>query len=67
MCANTVYGHVMSLRIIARLLIVRGYDVTFLTGSDFKQRIEDIGATFVSLEGLADVTEERLRQINYRT
>jgi hypothetical protein len=63
MCANPVYGHVMSLRIIARLLIVRCYDVTFLTGSDFKQRIEDIGATFVSLEGLADVTEERLRQI----
>lgn len=62
-CATPAYGHVMPLRAIARLLISRGYDVTFLTGSDFKQAIEEIGATFIALQGQADVTKEKLPQI----
>lgn len=59
-CATPVYGHVMPLRAITRELIARGYDVTFLTGSEYKQSIEGIGATFVSLTGEADLDEQRI-------
>jgi UDP:flavonoid glycosyltransferase YjiC (YdhE family) len=61
-CATPVYGHVMPLRAIARALIARGYDVTFLTGSDFKESIESIGATFVALTGLANITEADMEE-----
>ncbi|CZR52954.1 related to N-glycosyltransferase [Phialocephala subalpina] len=56
-CITPVYGHVMPIRAVATALIGRGYDVTVLTGSDYKEKIEDIGATFVPLEGKADLTE----------
>jgi UDP:flavonoid glycosyltransferase YjiC (YdhE family) len=63
-CATPVYGHVMPLRAVGRELIARGYDVTFLTGSDYKQSIEDIGATFVSLTGESDLTEDRIESFH---
>jgi UDP:flavonoid glycosyltransferase YjiC (YdhE family) len=61
-CASPVYGHVMPLRAIARALIQRGYDITFLTGSDYKQSIQSIGATFVPLTGEAEITEEIIEE-----
>jgi hypothetical protein len=39
-------------------LIERGYHVTFITGSAHRKLIEDIGASFVPLEGYSDFTEE---------
>lgn len=50
----------MPLRAIAKDLIRRGYDVTFVTGSDYRQSIEGIGAKFISLTGHADLTEARI-------
>ena len=62
-CATPTYGHVMPLRAIAKELIVRGYDVTFVTGSAFKERIEGIGARFIPLEGYADWSEATIDAI----
>ena len=61
-CASPVYGHVMPLRAIARALIGKGYDVTFLTGGNYKQSIETVGATFVPLSGDANITEELIEE-----
>ena len=58
-----VAGHVQPLRAIARELIIRGYDVTFVTGSEYKESIREIGADFVPLFGVADITEKRLAEI----
>lgn len=63
-CATPVYGHVMPLRAVARAITARGYDVTFLTGSEYKQSIEGTGATFVSLRGEADLAEERIEHFH---
>lgn len=38
-------------------LITRGYEVTFVTGSAYRETIEEIGASFVPLSGYADFTE----------
>jgi hypothetical protein len=62
--ATPIYEHVMPLRAVARELIARGYDVTFLTGSEYKQRIESIGATFVFLAGDADLDEQRIEEFH---
>jgi len=50
----------MPLRAIARSLLSRGYNVTFLTGSEYKSMIESIGATFIPLTGLADITSAQM-------
>jgi UDP:flavonoid glycosyltransferase YjiC (YdhE family) len=39
---------------IARILIAAGHEVAFLTGSAFRQRIEDIGAKFYHLPAQVD-------------
>ncbi len=62
-CATSVYGQVMPMRAIAKGIISRGYDVTFVTGSDYAQAIEDIGSTFVPLTGASNNTEARLTEI----
>ncbi|ELR04963.1 hypothetical protein VC83_02848 [Pseudogymnoascus destructans] len=58
---SSIYGHVMPIRVIGKELVARGYDVTFVTGSVYKKRIESIGAKLIALEGIADVTEETLK------
>ncbi|KFY59029.1 hypothetical protein V496_05851 [Pseudogymnoascus sp. VKM F-4515 (FW-2607)] len=58
---SSIYGHVMPIRVIGKELVARGYDVTFITGSIYKKRIESIGAKLIPLEGIADVTEETLK------
>ena len=64
-CSTPVYGHVMPLRAIARSLVQSGFSVTFLTGSDFQEAIKSIGATFVSLEDEADLTQAKV-DVGYR-
>jgi UDP:flavonoid glycosyltransferase YjiC (YdhE family) len=49
-----IYGHVEKLRVIAADLLQRGYQVSFLTGSVFRESIEKIGARFIPLQGTAD-------------
>lgn len=49
-----IYGHFEKLRVIAADLVQRGYQVSFITGSVFRESVEKIGARFVALEGEAD-------------
>ncbi|KAE8445458.1 hypothetical protein EG329_013348 [Mollisiaceae sp. DMI_Dod_QoI] len=59
-CITPVEGHVMPVRAVATGLISKGYNVMVLTGSDYKEKFEEIGATFVPLEGESDITQARL-------
>ena len=47
-------GHLNPLLAITRILLAEGHEITFLTGSAFRDRIENSGAKFVSLQGNAD-------------
>jgi MGT family glycosyltransferase len=47
-------GHINPLLAITRILLAEGNEITFLTGSAFRDRIENSGAKFVSLQGRAD-------------
>jgi MGT family glycosyltransferase len=47
-------GHLNPLLAITRILLAEGHDITFLTGSAFRARVESIGAKFVSLPAGAD-------------
>jgi len=47
-------GHINPLLAITRVLLAEGHEITFLTGSAFRDRIEKAGAKFVSLQGRAD-------------
>jgi MGT family glycosyltransferase len=47
-------GHINPLLAITRILLAEGHEITFLTGSAFRDRIENSGARFVSLQGRAD-------------
>ena len=44
-------GHINPLLAITRILLAEGHEITFLTGSAFRDRIENSGAKFVSLQG----------------
>ncbi|KAG5986980.1 hypothetical protein E4U54_005191 [Claviceps lovelessii] len=48
-CTSPITGHTLPMINISGYLIDRGYKVTFLGGSDFKDRIEQVGATFVCI------------------
>jgi MGT family glycosyltransferase len=48
-------GHLNPLLAITRILLAEGHEINFLTGSVFRDRIESIGAKFVSLQGAADI------------
>ncbi|MFJ9007934.1 nucleotide disphospho-sugar-binding domain-containing protein [Streptomyces canus] len=52
--AIPVYGHFKPLQAIAADLVRRGHQVTFLTGSCFRQAVETTGAAFAPLPGNAD-------------
>jgi UDP:flavonoid glycosyltransferase YjiC (YdhE family) len=60
MCSTPIYGHLMPIRAIAKELIARGYEITFVTGSAYRKIIEEIGATFIPLSGYADFTEAEI-------
>ena len=47
-------GHLNPLLAIMRILLAEGHEITFLTGSVFRARIESSGAKFVSLPTGAD-------------
>ena len=55
LCASTpATGHINPLLAIVRMLRAEGHNITFLTGSAFRDRIENSGAKFASLQGRAD-------------
>ncbi len=47
-------GHINPLLAIVHMLRAEGHEITFLTGSAFRDRIDNSGAKFVSLQGDAD-------------
>ena len=53
-CSTPVSGHIIPMLAIAEQLIIRGYDVCFVSGSGYRQQAESIGASFVSVEGYGD-------------
>src|SRR5512147_1626801 len=46
MCSTPAPGHFIPVRTIAADLLRRGHRVTILTGADFREAVEAIGATF---------------------
>jgi MGT family glycosyltransferase len=56
-------GHLNPLLAIVRILRAEGHDITFLTGSAFRDRIESNGAKFVSLQGAADLDGRNLLSV----
>jgi UDP:flavonoid glycosyltransferase YjiC (YdhE family) len=58
-----IYGHVEKLRVVAADLVQRGYQVSFITGSVFRESVEKIGARFVALEGTADFDSSNMSKL----
>jgi UDP:flavonoid glycosyltransferase YjiC (YdhE family) len=56
-------GHLNPLLAITRILLAEGHEITFLTGSAFRARIESSGAKFVSLQGRADFDGRNLLSV----
>jgi MGT family glycosyltransferase len=56
-------GHLNPLLAITRILLAEGHEITFLTGSAFRARIESSGAKFVSLQGSADFDAQNLLSV----
>jgi UDP:flavonoid glycosyltransferase YjiC (YdhE family) len=56
--AMPINGHVVPIRAIAGNLVERGYDVTMVTGSSFRAKIEELGISFEPITGYGDVIEE---------
>jgi Erythromycin biosynthesis protein CIII-like, C-terminal domain len=59
-CAQPAEGHVSPLSIIAKHLLDCGYQVSFLTGTSYRQKIEDSGLKFIPLTGKANYTLEEI-------
>ncbi|KAH6717260.1 putative UDP-glucuronosyltransferase 2A3 [Leptodontidium sp. MPI-SDFR-AT-0119] len=55
--STPVYGHIMPLRSITKLLIARGYEVTFVSCSQFRPALEEVGCDYVPIEGYGDFYE----------
>jgi MGT family glycosyltransferase len=56
-------GHINPLLAIVRMLRAEGHEITFLTGSAFRDRIENSGVKFVSLQGNADIDGRSLLSV----
>jgi UDP:flavonoid glycosyltransferase YjiC (YdhE family) len=63
-CATPVSGHIIPMRTIAKELVTRGYEVCFVTGSGYRQYVEEIGASFVPVEGYGDFHDLRARELD---
>jgi hypothetical protein len=51
MAATPAFSHMEKITTITQGLISRGYPVTFITGPEFKDHIESIGAVYIPIEG----------------
>jgi hypothetical protein len=56
-------GHINPLLALVHMLRAEGHVITFLTGSVFRDRIENGGAKFASLQGAADVDGRNLLSV----
>lgn len=53
-CSTPVSGHIIPMLAIAKQLVARGYHVTFVSGSGYRQQAEAAGASFVPVQGYGD-------------
>lgn len=53
--ATSIYGHVAPMLAVAKDLVARGHDVTFVSGSMYRDVVEATGATFAPVAGAADI------------
>jgi UDP:flavonoid glycosyltransferase YjiC (YdhE family) len=51
MACHAAFSHMEKITTIAQGLMMLGYPVTFITGPEFKDYVEKIGATFIPIEG----------------
>ncbi|RDW92675.1 hypothetical protein BP5796_02069 [Coleophoma crateriformis] len=58
MAAHPINGHVQPIRFVASELIKRGYEITILLPSAYKESFKKLDLTFISLTGIADYTEK---------
>jgi MGT family glycosyltransferase len=56
-------GHINPLLAIVHMLRAEGHEISFLTGSAFRDRIENSGAKFASLQGAADFDGRNLLSV----
>ncbi len=49
-----VYGHLMPIRAMTKLLVQRGYEVTFVSSSHYQKLVEEVGCNYVAIEGYGD-------------
>lgn len=61
--AVPIIGHFEVMRAIAADLVIRGFNVSFLTASCFRSRVEPTGCRFVSLDGVADFDWDHHEQV----
>ncbi len=50
----------MPMRAIAKGLIAKGYEATFVSASKYQKIVEEVGCDYVALEGYPDFTEADL-------
>jgi UDP:flavonoid glycosyltransferase YjiC (YdhE family) len=60
MSSTPIYGHFMPMRAIAKALLARGYEITFVCASKYQKDMEKSGFEYFALEGSADFTEDEL-------
>jgi UDP:flavonoid glycosyltransferase YjiC (YdhE family) len=63
MASTPLLGHTLPLLPICHGLVERGYDVTFLTATTLRDRIEPTGARFRALPGSADFDGTRVPEL----
>ncbi|KAM0206837.1 hypothetical protein ACHAQI_008063 [Fusarium lateritium] len=51
-------GHVNPIATIAKALILDGYQVTAVSASGYRQRFEDVGCSYVAIQGYGDYVDE---------
>jgi hypothetical protein len=53
-CSTPVSGHIIPMMAITRQLVLRGYEVCFVSGSGYRKQVEAVGASFVPVGGYGD-------------
>ncbi|KAL5000185.1 hypothetical protein BDV10DRAFT_183512 [Aspergillus recurvatus] len=61
--ANPLFGHFEKLNRIGADLVNRGYSVTILTGTCYRDEVESIGAEFAALKGRANYNPRDFRKL----
>jgi MGT family glycosyltransferase len=58
--SSPIYGHLVPMLALARALVARGHDVTVLTGTKYRDHVQETGAAFLALPPEADYDDADL-------